>query len=314
VATPPSLREKVLDTADSALQTSMSVLTYLGYGVVIFVATCGLVEGTFRLVVEPELFEVIPKWGEHLGIEIHDHPFDDAHVALVLYNGSAGSHSAFLRDAVTANQKHTVTLAALDCARYESACTANSLQVLHEHRNKVDWQTVNWSSLPMLPEEIVLGDEPEVLFYTHALATDSYQEGLADGTVRSPAGRAERVAALLTWLDVAASRAEHHAKSLKAAREKVSHKEGAAFQNLNRDYAKMRDGGGVEMDDAASAGAHAGVGGMGAMMAQAYAKMGAMGGMGASGMRGMAGAAAASFAEMAGSAEDGAEDGAGRSL
>jgi hypothetical protein len=43
-------------------------------------------------------------------------------------------------------------------------------------------------------------------------------------------------------------------------------------------------------------------------------KMGAMGGIRADGMRGMAAAAAASFAEMAGSAEDGAVDGAGGSL
>ena len=147
-------------------------------------------------IVHPELIELEPPIEDY--ISTFTEPFENTDAALILFNSSLRHHRSFIQAARTANAKHKVLLVTVDCDRFEAGClNVHIADAIAEHLppdRGIDWN----------------GDEPEILYIEKGYAVDSYHISQRDGSVkRLPEGasRAERVQAMLEWMDVAHARA-----------------------------------------------------------------------------------------------------------
>jgi len=192
---PPTWKETVLDQAEDVAGQLFSVAS----GCLMLptlISMCFLAMMAYAALVGSDghqLYELEPT---HLDepINIWRFPFDDDHVALVLYNASSRDHRAFVRRAERVNQQHEVHIVTLDCEAYP-VCTNEMLHLQPEY-------------LSALPDTIDVSVDPEVILYYKHRATDAYHHSLRTPDDSDVTPIDDRVREMLNWLDVAVKRAE----------------------------------------------------------------------------------------------------------
>jgi len=100
--------------------------------------------------------------------------------ALFLYNSTMPHHMEFMHDVRVANWKHDLDIFKADCVKEARLCGERGHGRVHEY-------------------------EPPIIFYHHGEWSEAFHDDIQVGKVSKPTTRSQRVKAVVSWLDRAAS-------------------------------------------------------------------------------------------------------------